>query len=200
MYYTGARPEELAGLAIGDIREEPGVGWYIRITDSYSGGDVDLFPETSVPVTHQRTVKNAPSVRCVPVAQELFDLGLMRYIAWLREQDSVMLFPTLKKDSHDKLSGSFSKFFGRYKVRIGIKDPRKVLYSFRHTMKDMLEQAEFPTKYLQRFLGHTSGDGAVTDGYGSGLPMNLMAAHFSRVTFHPLLAKPWKPGASSMRF
>lgn len=200
MYYTGARPEELAGLAISDIREEQGIGWYISIEDSNAGGDVDLFPESPVPATHQRTVKNAPSVRCIPVAQELLDLGLMRYVDWLRKQGAVMLFPDLRKDSHDKLSGSFSKFFGRYKVRIGIKDPRKVLYSFRHTMKDLLEQAEFPTKYLQRFLGHTSGDGAVTDGYGSGLPMNVMASHFSRVIFHPLLAKPWRPGTGSMRF
>lgn len=198
--YTGARPEELAGLALSDILNEPDLGWYINIKDSPTGGEGDLFEVSEVPVSHQRTVKNRASLRCVPIAQELIDLGLLRYVEWLRDSGAVMLFPTLKKDWHGKLSGSFSKFFGRYKIHLGIKDPRKVLYSFRHTMKNLLEQAEFPTKYLQRFLGHTSGDGAVTDGYGSDLPLSLMFEHFSRVRFPPIAAKAWQPGAGSVRF
>ena len=39
-----------------------------------------------------------------------------------------MLFPTLEKDWHGKLSGAFSKFFGRYKRVVGIHDDRKVMY------------------------------------------------------------------------
>ncbi len=198
--YTGARPEELAGLALSDIQHEPDLGWYIRLVDSPTEDESDLFDEPAVPVSHQRTLKNSPSVRRVPMAQELIDLGLLRYIEWLRNRGSVVLFPTLKKDWHEKLSGSFSKFFGRYKIHLGIKDPRKVFYSFRHTMKNLLEQAEFPTKYLQRFLGHTSGDGAVTDGYGSDLPLKIMFEHFSRIRFPAIAAKPWQLGTGSVRF
>ena len=199
-YYTGARPEELAGLALSDIQFEPDLGWYIRFIDSPTEEDSDLFDEPAVPASHQRSLKNSPSVRRVPVARELIDLGLLRYVEWVRKKGSVVLFPTLKKDWHGKLSGSFSKFFGLHKKKLGINDKRKVLYSFRHTMKNLLEQAEFPTKYLKRFLGHTSGDGAVTDGYGSDLPLGLMFEHFSRVRFPAIAAKPWQPGTGPVRF
>lgn len=200
MYYTGARPEELAGLTLEDIRWYPGGRWYLNIVDSFADDDLELFGASSVPKSHERTVKNAPSVRAVPVAQELIDLGLLRYIDWVKERGSVVLFPGLKKDWHGKLSGSFSKFFGRYKVHIGITDKRKVLYSFRHNMKDFLEQSQFPSKYLKRFLGHASGDGGVTDGYGSGLPLEIMFEHFSRIRFPVISAKSWQPGVGPVRF
>lgn len=140
MYYTGARPEEVAGIAINDAREDPKSGWYFDIIDRPSDEDRGLF-EDDVPVSHRRTLKNAHSVRRVPVAQQLIDLGLLRYIEWLRGRQATVLFPGLSKDWHGKLSGAFSKFFGRYKRAIGLKDSRKVLYSFRHTMKDLLEAA-----------------------------------------------------------
>jgi integrase len=194
MFYTGARPEEVAGLALNDLREDPRLGWYFNIIDRPSDEDRELFDEEVVPESHRRTLKNATSERRVPVARELIDLGLLRYVEWLRARDATVLFPTLKKDWHGKLSGSFSKFFGRYKRVVGIDDGRKVLYSFRHTMKDLLEDAGFPTKYLQRLLGHTTGDGAVTDGYGSDLPFDRMVEHFERIEFPAVPALPWEPG------
>jgi integrase len=211
MYYSGARPEELAGLPLSDIIHDPQTDWwYFNLQDTgLDEGDVDLFEkseksensekakqteEAEVPRTHSRTLKNAASVRKVPVARELIELGLFRYVTWLREQGHTMLFPTLKKDFHGKLSGAFSKFFGRYKRHLGITDTRKVLYSFRHTMKDFLEAARCPSKYLQRVLGHTTGDGAVTDGYGSDLPFEIIVEYFEKVTFPPIPAAPWQPG------
>lgn len=198
MFYTGARPEELAGLALSDVVHDPKLGWYLRIVDRPCDEDLDLF-EDDVPESHRRTLKNAMSIRRVPLAQELIDLGLLRYIEWLRARKEAVLFPMLKKDFHGKLSGAFSKFFGRYKKHVvGITDKRKVLYSFRHCMKDMLEAAGVPTKYLQRMLGHTTGDGNVTDGYGSDLPFNLLVKHFKRVKFAAIPAKPWEPGRGSV--
>ena len=209
MYYSGARPEELAGLALRDIVETPH-GWLFDIVDRPEANEDQLLfssedeaaidGQKSQKKPRSRVLKNAPSIRKVPVAQELIDLGLLRYIDVLRAADHVELFPTLEKDWHGKLSGSFSKFFGRYKVDIGITDPRKVLYSFRHTMKDFLEAAGMPTKYLQRILGHTSGDGAVTDGYGSDLPFERVAMHFSNIRFPKIPAAAWKPGQGTVRF
>ncbi len=43
MFYTGARPEEIAGLALTDIREHPALGWYFDIVDRPSPEDADLF-------------------------------------------------------------------------------------------------------------------------------------------------------------
>lgn len=198
MYYTGARPEELAGLALSDLVHDPILGWSLSIVDRPSDDDLDLFDDDEVPKSHRRTLKNAMSIRRVPVAQQLIDLGLLRYVEWLRASKAAVFFPTLKKDFHGKLSGSFSKFFGRYKRSLGITDKRKVLYSFRHCMKDMLEVAGVPTKYLQRLLGHTTGDGNVTDGYGSDLPFKHLVKHFSHVRFAAIPARPWEPGRGSV--
>jgi integrase len=193
MFYSGARPEEVAGLALSDLKHDTTLGWHFVITDRPSDEDNDLFDQ-DVPRSHRRTLKNAQSERKVPVAPQLIELGLLRYVEWLRGKGFTVLFPGLKKDWHGKLSGAFSKFFGRYKKAVGINDPRKVLYSFRHTMKDLLEAAGAPTKYLQRLLGHTTGDGAVTDGYGSDLPFHLVAEYFSKIDFPTIAALPWEAG------
>lgn len=192
MYYTGARPEELAGLALCDIKQHETHGWYIDIKDSPEDGEANLLAEDEqLPV---RLLKNGQSIRRVPIARELLDLGLLRYIDWVRAKGAKALFPTLRVDSHGKLSGSFSKFFGRFKKSIGITSPLKVFYSFRHTMKDLMEQAHVPSKYLKRIMGHTTGDGKVTDGYGGPLPFEHVVAEFGRVTFHPISARTWQPG------
>lgn len=193
MFYSGARPEEVAGLAISDLKHDAQHGWYFTIVDKPSDEDDDLFDE-DIPASHRRTLKNAQSIRQVPVAPQLIELGLLRYVEWLRAKGATVLFPTLQRDWHGKLSGAFSKFFGRYKQTVGIDSKRKVLYSFRHTMKDLLEAANVPSKYLQRLLGHATGDGAITDGYGSDLPTNLLAEHFSRIHFPDIPALPWEPG------
>ena len=198
MYYTGARPEELAGLALSDLLHDPKLGWSLSIVDRQCDDDLDLFDENEVPESHRRTLKNAMSIRRVPVASQLIELGLLNYVESLRARKATVLFPSLNKDFHGKLSGSFSKFFGRYKRSLGITDKRKVLYSFRHCMKDMLEAGGVPSKYLQRLLGHTTGDGRVTDGYGSDLPFNRLVGHFSRVQFAAIPATPWEPGRGSV--
>ena len=218
MHYAGARTEEVAGLAIADVVHDPQHGFYLNLVDRPDAEDAGLFDDddgSSVPKKtprskdpqeatdsaglHARTLKNAASIRRVPVAQELIDLGLLRYIDWVKQQGEVALFPTLKPDWHNKLSGSFSKFFGRLKVSLGITDRNKVLYSFRHTMKDSMEKAEVPSKYLKRLMGHTAGDGHITDGYGSDLPLDLLFHYFRTIKFHPIPAKPWQPGKGTLR-
>jgi hypothetical protein len=61
-------------------------------------------------------------------------------------------------------------------------------------MKDYLERAKVPSRYLKRTLGHTTGDGAVTDSYGSDLPLAFVAGYFAKVEFPSIPALPWRPG------
>ena len=74
------------------------------------------------------------------------------------------------------------------------------MYSSRPTLTDLLEQAQFPSKYPKRMLGHTSGDGTVTDGYGTGLPLEHMVEYFSKVNFPTIPALPWEPGRGPVRW
>ena len=209
MHYTGARTEEIAGLALADVVQDPTLGWYFNIIDRPSPDD-DLFDDDGndeiEPVFQTdeqwRTLKNATSIRKVPVADQLIELGLFRYMDWLREHGHQSLFPTLEHDWHGKLSGSFSKFFGRYKsANLGITSPRKVLYSFRHNMKDTMEDACIPSKYLKRILGHASGDGDVTDGYGGqDVPLHALVKEFKRINFFKIPAQPWLPGKGFVKY
>lgn len=202
MYYSGARPEEVAGLLVDDVRQDASLGWYLHITDLPSKDDDDgLFDDDEEEEQEERPehgerrhLKNSASRRNVPVAKELVELGLLRYLAHVQAQGSASLFPTLRPDTHGKLSGAHGKFFGRYKSDLGIQGPHKTLYSLRHGMKDFLERAQLPSKYLKRLLGHTSGDGAVTDGYGSDLPLAIVTGHFAKVQFPSIPALPWQPG------
>lgn len=199
MFYTGARPEEIAGLLVEDVRHDERLGWYLHITDlPSSDDDGGLFDDEEAderpPAQDRRRLKNEASRRNVPVARQLIDLGLLRYLAHVKAKGHTRLFPTLKPDTHGKLSGAHGKFFGRYKTQLGIKGLQKTLYSLRHGMKDYLEQVETPSKVLKRTLGHTMGDGSVTDGYGSDLPLELVAGYFDKVQFPSIPAQPWQPG------
>lgn len=220
MYYTGARTEEIAGLALDDVVYDPKHGWYLNLIDRPSADD-DLFDddEESKPKSkgkadavgansagtgqaHHRLLKNGKSIRRVPVAKELIELGLLRFLDTVRAEGHLSLFPSLAHDWHEKLSGSFSKFFGRYKSQVlGIKNPKKVLYSFRHTMKDAMTRANVSSMYLQRILGHASGLGSVTDGYGNeDVPLDVLTAEFAKVKFYPIPAKPWTPGKGWVKY
>jgi integrase len=215
MYYSGARTEEIAGLALDDVVNDPKHGWYLNLIDRPSADD-DLFDDDdeSKPKSkgradslgtsqaHHRLLKNGKSIRRVPVAKELIELGLLRFLDTVRDEGHLSLFPSLAHDWHEKLSGSFSKFFGRYKSQVlGIKNPKKVLYSFRHTMKDAMTRANVSSMYLQRILGHASGLGSVTDGYGNeDVPLDVLTAEFAKVKFYPIPAKPWTPGKGWVKY
>lgn len=211
MFYTGARTEEVAGLALADIVHDPDCGWYFNIIDRPEQDD-DLFEDAPKrkklvqegPHTEAqwRTLKNAKSIRKVPVASQLIELGLFRYMDSVQALGHKSLFPTLKHDWHGKLSGAFSKFFGRYKKQIlGIHNPKKVLYSFRHSMKDAMTKARVPSKYLQRILGHASGEGSVTDGYGiEDVPLEGLVEEFKKVQFFLIPAQPWQPGKGCVTY
>ncbi len=214
MFYTGARPEELAGLAVTDIKHDPVHGWYFDILD-HPDDDDDVFEDekkeakqvksksldVSTGKAPVRILKNGESIRKVPMASQLIDLGLLGYVEWIKAQDELALFPTMSADWHGKLSGAFSKFFGRYKREVlGIESPKKVLYSLRHNMKDFMTLARIPSKYLQRILGHATGDGEITDGYGDeDLPLEFLVDEFKRIKFPEIPAHPWMPGKGSVR-
>ncbi|MCP9760767.1 integrase [Aquitalea sp. S1-19] len=199
MFYTGARTEEVAGLQLQDIRLDPQHGWYFDITDLFSSED-DLFDESERGHEGKRGLKNAVSRRKIPVAKPLIALGLLEYRQHLLAAGECMLFPTLKHDSHDKLGGAFGKWFGRHKRKLGITSDKKVLYSFRHNMKTLLEQAQMPSKYLKRILGHASGDGSITDSYGDGdVPLAVIVEWFGKVQFPELSVKRWRPGCGVLR-
>jgi integrase len=126
--YSGARLEELARLTRESFGTEEGV-LYFRI---------------------QGRTKNKGSKRKVPVHSKLIELGFMRYVESIT---SGPIFP-LMKWGEDEVSGSWSKWWGRYSRAQGITDERKVFHSFRHTVKRKIRNTGVDDALLDAVMGH----------------------------------------------
>jgi integrase len=190
--YTGARAEEIAGMSISEVVRDPEHGWFFLVTDIPDEDTEVVYDEDGK--RSKRGLKTKVSRRRVPIAKQLLDLGLLRYIDHVKATGGQQLFPELSAGNDGKWSSAFGKYFGRYLRQQGVTDRKKVMNSFRHRMKDLLEQARVESKYLKRILGHATGDGAITDGYGSGdLPFGEISAEFAKVRFPELSVVPWQP-------
>ena len=86
-------------------------------------------------------------------------------------------------DSKGKLTGNWSKWFGRYRRKIiGIVNPRKDFHSFRHTFIDACRVAQIMEEVRYSITGHTSKEVGGT--YGShGVPLDVKAEAIGRISY-----------------
>ncbi len=162
---TGARLEELCQLRVDDFTEHQGIQC-IRIDDSREG----------------QNLKNASSRRVLPLHPVLLDLGLLQHVESVKATGADRVFPELEA-VRGKLGHAPSKWFGRYKTRLGITDPRKTFHSFRHTLIDDLRDAGVQDSLIKRIAGHE--DGAVTFSiYGSRSPLKAMLEALMQINLH----------------
>lgn len=149
MLFSGARPAEIAQLAIADVRQEHG-HWIMHITTE---GDGD------------KSVKTQGSMRVVPIHDELIRLGFIKYRDGMEQAGQSRLFPEAKRNERGQMIAEFSREFGRYLTRLEIKHGRGLsLYSFRHGAADALRRAGHLDEQFSFILGHTSG--TMTGRYG----------------------------------
>jgi len=159
---TGARLEELCQLRVDDFIEQQGIQC-IRIDDSREG----------------QNLKNSSSRRMLPLHPALIELGLLKHVESVRNTGADRLFPELEA-VRGKLGHAPSKWFGRYKTKQGITDPKKTFHSFRHTLIDDLRDAGVQDSLIKRIAGHE--DAAVTFSiYGSRSPLKAMAEAMSQI-------------------
>jgi len=162
--FTGARLEELCQLHVADFITVQGVDC-IRIDDGHES----------------QKLKNSSSRRTLPIHPALIQLGLLDYANNQRTQNSDRLFPELEP-VRGKLGHAPSKWFSRYRTKMGINDPKKTFHSFRHTMIDDLRDAGVQDSLIKRIAGHE--DSAVTFGvYGSRIPIKAMAEAIQHLNF-----------------
>ena len=159
---TGARLEELCQLRVNDFIQQQG-NQCIRIDDSQDG----------------QNLKNSSSRRVLPIHPALVKLGLLLHVESIQATGADRLFPELEA-VRGKLGHAPSKWFGRYKIKQGITDPKKTFHSFRHTLIDELRDAGVQDSLIKRIVGHE--DSSVTFGiYGSRTPLRAMAEALSHV-------------------
>ncbi|MBN8479390.1 MAG: site-specific integrase [Burkholderiales bacterium] len=146
--WTGARLEELALLRPCDVREETGLGHYLDINEEEG-----------------KRVKNASSVRRVPLHPELIELGFLQHVRDIRRRKADYLFPDLRPDVKGKRSGNFSKWFARYLDSVGVVDKRRVFHSFRHGFVDACREVMNP-ELRDNLVGHSNK--ATAEQYDTG--------------------------------
>ena len=138
--FTGARLEELGQAHVADVKEEDDV-LYLEISDRQ--GD--------------KRVKTKTSRRRIPLHQELRRCGFMAYVDEIKKAKHQQLFPELKADHMGKLTGNWSKWWGRYARTNGITDKRKVFHSFRHSFKDACRECGIEEAIHDALTGHSGG-------------------------------------------
>lgn len=160
MYLMGTREEEVAQLTAEDVCWTKG-----------------LHPIPYLSFRHD--LKHDVSERDVPIHPKLLELGFMECVP-----KKGRLFPVLKPDRDGKLTSGFSKWFhrflrGRY---VGITDPNKVLYSFRHTFITAFRNSPIHSSDLERaFVGHAPSGNDVHQHYGQPISVENMLACLKRV-------------------
>ncbi|KAA8606014.1 integrase [Salipiger aestuarii] len=159
MLFSGARNGEIGQLAVTDVRQEHG-HWIMHVTTE---GDN---------TTEGKSVKTAGSMRVLPLHPELIRLGFLDYHAERIAAGDTQLFPLAKRSARGQMMAEFSREFGKYLKRIGLKQGRGLsLYSFRHGVADALRRAGFLDSEFGFILGHT--EASMTGRYGH-LPQGML--------------------------
>ncbi len=156
--FSGMRQEEICQLRLADVRQEEDV-WVFDLN-----------------ARDGQQLKNAKSVRLVPIHEELIRLGLLSYAEGQRNLKARMLFSNLQPGgADDRFGHNYSKWFSRYRQEVKLFVPGRDFHSFRHSATTFLRQQGVDAATIDELTGHaTAGE---TARYSKGLTVeNLKAA------------------------
>ncbi len=155
--FTGARLGELCQLEVDDVQKIDRV-WCIVIRP---GLDEDKESPAS---KEKKRIKVLSSRRAIPLHSFLLDdLRFLNYVQMMRDKGEKRLFPDVPY-IHDAYSQYASKWFGDYRRRCGVDEPRKAYHSFRHTFSTNLKYQEVDYEIRGELEGHATGT-AITGRY-----------------------------------
>ncbi len=170
MYYTGARREELAQLAVSDVLVGEGGVACLSILATLGEDD------------RGRTVKTLGSRRQVPLHPDLIRLGLVDYANGLPPEGQ--LFPNLRPNPDGYYGVNWGKAWAQYLRGVVLLDsPASPAHGFRHTFKTLCRQAGIPEDVHDAITGHSSG--AVGRGYGI-MPLSRMLEELAKLPSAPI--------------
>ncbi len=146
--FTGARAGEICQLDVADVVEVQTVPCL----------NLSLFDADGRRVEDKR-LKTKTSERFVPLHPYLIGAGFLAFV----EQQAAdgRLFPNLQKGPDGRYSHAFSKWFGRFKKKVGFEEPALVFHSFRHGFRDACRHAEIAEETAFA-LGGWATDGEAT--------------------------------------
>ncbi len=157
-YFTGARLNELCQLYKADVYQKQDI-WVIQIDDRFEG----------------QKLKNASSRRIIPIHDKLIDLGFIEYIQSIVD---TRIFPELK-NSRDGFGSAPSKWFGRFKSKLGFKKGYD-FHSFRHTAATQFKRKEVSSVIAGEILGHAQNN-ITYDRYGKDLDLIVLKTVINKI-------------------
>ncbi len=149
--YTGARRNEIASLLPTDILQDEDSGiWYFNITDE----------------EESKKIKTIAAKRIVPLHSALLERGFLEYV----EQAKTFQASTKHKGKTPRLlydmtyhkKEKWGRNLGRFVndkllPSLGLKTPKHVLHSFRHSFITYLSVAGVQTENIKSMAGHEQG-------------------------------------------
>ncbi len=168
--YTGARLNELCQLILDDVQI------------------IDGVPCLSINDRDEKQLKSPAAQRVIPLHAQLLTLGFTDWCRARQQAGDTRVFPTLKA-GRDGYGAAASKWFARYRQRVGITQPGKVFHSFRHTFANRLKQANAPHAHIEALLGHADPSLA-TGRYGKAYGVDVLVPTVALLSF-PIRPKPF---------
>ena len=138
----------MAQLLIEDVHKENSIHYLHILADDGHGDENGARKSTKVQGKRLR----------IPIHSAVIRYGFLNYVEQRRALagPSERLFPDLKPDSRGRLSGNWSKWWGRWtRGELGITDRRKVFHSFRHGWKDAARAVGIDTGISDAITGHS---------------------------------------------
>jgi integrase len=154
--FTGLRAGELAQLLPSDF----------DFVDPIPHLKVREEDETGANV---KSTKNASSVRDVPLAPALLELGIQQFVERRRKIDpKARVFADFRLGTN-RASDGMTKFWADYIRAFGLWSEGRATHVFRHTVVACLRANDVAEEDVGAFVGHTSQ--SVTGGYGGLFPL-----------------------------
>jgi integrase len=118
-----------------------------------------------------KTTKNAASVRDVPLAWPLLELGLAEFVAArAKVNPKARVFREFRPGTQGRKSDGLTKFWSRYLKKFDLWKEGRSTHVWRHTVIACLRANDVPIEDIAAFVGHSRG--TVTEGYGGSYPLS----------------------------
>lgn len=175
LLFTGARPGEVAQLIVSDFEQDDGGKWLMRYSDD---GEHPAIGRRSL-----KTSRHGTGSRVFPVPQTLLDLGIVRYIDWLKGRGEVALFPKLTNTTKG-LHEHWARWWGPYLREHGAIAPdKRQSREFRHNFTTALRDGGVSDEAISYLVGHSLKSGGTTRRYGDRSPYGR---EIEKLKFHGL--------------
>lgn len=148
--HAGARLMEAVQLIREDVGCEGGI-WFIDINE-------DDDSETG------KRVKNESSIRRIPLHPELVRLGFIDFVKTMPVGSR--LFPDIAIGPDTQRHRHASKMFNRLLASAGIKGPKKVWHSLRHSFEQACRDSRVDSAVMDQLQGHSQK--GMRGNYGEG--------------------------------